>query len=61
VRAEPWGRLHELLLAELQAAVELDWERAIADSGHVQAKKGARRRGQARLIVAGQAASTTCS
>jgi hypothetical protein len=50
-----------LLLAELQAADELDWERAIADSGHVQAKKGARRRGQARLIVAGQAASTTCS
>jgi transposase len=60
-QAGMWGRLHELLLAELQAADELDWERAIADSSHVQAKKGARRRGPARLIVAGQAASTTCS
>jgi transposase len=35
-----WGQLHERLLAELHAAGELDWSRAIADSSHVQAKRG---------------------
>jgi hypothetical protein len=35
-----WERLHELLLAELHAAGEVDCSRAIADSSHVQAKKG---------------------
>ena len=38
-----WERLHELLLAELHAAGEIEWSRAVADSSHVQAKKGARR------------------
>ena len=37
-----WERLHELLLAELHAAGEIEWSRsAVADSSHVQAKKGA--------------------
>jgi transposase len=40
-----WERLHALLLAELQAAGETEWSRAVADSSHVQAKKGAPRRG----------------
>jgi transposase len=56
-----WQRLHELLLAELHAAGELDWSRAIADSSHVQAKKGARRPVPARSTGAVAAASTTCS
>ncbi len=56
-----WERLHELLLAELHAAGEIDWSRAIADSSHVQAKKGARKRVQARSTAAAAAASTTCS
>ena len=34
-----WERLHERLLAELRAAGELEWSRAVADSSHVQAKK----------------------
>jgi transposase len=38
-----WDRLHAALLAELHAAGEIDWSRAIADSSHVQAKKGARK------------------
>src|SRR5436309_922478 len=50
-RAGVWERLHELLLAELRAAGELEWARAVADSSHVQAKKGAPRRARARLIV----------
>jgi len=34
-----WERLHEALLAELHAAGEIDWSRAIADSSQIQAKK----------------------
>src|ERR671937_1964032 len=47
-QAGVWERLHELLLAELQSAERLEWERAIADASHLQAKKGAPRRGRAR-------------
>jgi hypothetical protein len=35
-----WERLHELLLAELHAADQLEWERAVADSSRLQARKG---------------------
>jgi transposase len=49
-RAGVWERLHELLLARLRAAAEIEWSRAVADASHVQAKKGAPRRGRARLI-----------
>src|SRR5580765_3234999 len=31
-RAGVWDRLHEVLLAELRAAGELEWSRAVADS-----------------------------
>src|SRR5882724_4157120 len=58
-QAGVWERLHALLLAELRAAGELEWSRAVADSSHVQAKKGARRRARARLIEPEQAPSTT--
>ena len=56
-----WERLHALLLAELHAADQLEWERAIADGSHIQAKKGARKRVPAPSIVAGGAASTISS
>src|SRR5260370_27973012 len=49
-RAGVWERLHEVLLARLRAAGEIEWSRAVADSSHVQAKKGAPRRARARLI-----------
>ncbi len=35
-----WEKLHERLLAELHAADRLEWERAVADASHLQAKKG---------------------
>ena len=35
-----WQRLHEALLAELNAAGALDWSRAVIDSSHVRALKG---------------------
>jgi transposase len=39
-RGGVWEQLHALLLAELRSAGELEWSRAVADSSHVQAKRG---------------------
>src|SRR5207248_7815972 len=58
-RAGVWERLHARLLAELRAGGEIEWSRAVADSSHVQAKKGALRRARARLIEPETAPSTT--
>jgi transposase len=58
-RAGVWERLHALLLARLRAAGEIEWSRAVADSSHVQAKKGAPRRARARLIEPETGRSTT--
>jgi transposase len=58
-RAGVWERLHELLLSRLRAAGEIDWARAVADSSHVQAKKGAARRARARSTAVAPAPSTT--
>lgn len=35
-----WQRLHELLLAKLEAADKIDWSRALVDSSTVKAPKG---------------------
>ena len=53
-----WQRLHEALLAELHAAGDLDWSRAVADSSQIQAKKGAPKRVRARSTGAVRAPST---
>ena len=60
-QAGVWERLHARLLAELRAAGELEWSRAVADSSHVQAKRGVPRRGRARLIEPDPARSITYS
>jgi len=60
-QAGVWERLHELLLARLRAAGELEWSRAVADSSHVQAKKGAPKRARARWTEAAAAPSTISS
>ncbi|MFF1716279.1 IS5 family transposase [Streptomyces sp. NPDC058268] len=39
-QAGVFGKLHRLLLAELNTAGELDWSRACVDGSHVRAKKG---------------------
>ncbi|MFD8941328.1 IS5 family transposase [Streptomyces californicus] len=39
-KAGVFDQLHQLLLAELNAAGELDWSRACVDGSHVRAKKG---------------------
>ena len=60
-RAGVWEKLHAVLLSRLRAAGEIEWSRAVADSSHVQAKKGAPRRARARLIEAETARSITSS
>ena len=60
-RAGVWERLHGLLLARLRAAGEIEWSRAIADSSHVQAKKGAPRRARAPWTEVGRAPSIISS
>jgi transposase len=35
-----WDQLHVLLLAELHAAEQLDWSRAVVDATHIRAKRG---------------------
>jgi transposase len=60
-QAGVWERLHELLLAKLRAAGEIEWSRAVADSSQVQAKKGAPRRARARLTEPVRAPSSTSS
>ena len=56
-----WQRLHELLLAELHAAGEIEWSRAIVDSSHVQAKKGAHKPAPALSTVAAAVANSISS
>ena len=55
-----WQRLHAVLLAELRAAAEIDWSRAVVDASYIQSKKGAPRRGRAQSTGAVAARSTTC-
>jgi transposase len=54
-----WQRLHEVLLAELNAASRLDWSRCVVDSSHVRALRGGQHTGVRRSTADGQARSTT--
>jgi transposase len=54
-----WQRLHEALLAKLNAAGEIDWQRAAVDSSHVRAFGGARPPARARWTAESPAPSTT--
>jgi transposase len=57
--AEVWQRLHEVLLARLNAAGVIDWSRAAADGSHVRALKGGGKPAPARSTGPGRARSTT--
>jgi len=50
-RIEPLLRLHESLLAELNAAGQLDWPRAVVDGSHLRAMKGGPKLDRARSTV----------
>jgi transposase len=54
-----WQRLHEALLAKLNAAGEIDWRRAAVDSSHVRAFGGARPPARARWTAESPVPSTT--
>jgi len=54
-----WQALHEVLLARLQAADQIDWSRAVVDSSSVRAVFGGPKPGRIPLIGARPAASTT--
>lgn len=56
-----WQRVHEVLLAKLQAADQLDWSRAIVDSSSVRAVFGGPKPGRIPRIAARPAASITSS
>jgi len=56
-----WDRLHRLLLDRLRAADQIDWTRAVVDSGSVRAVGGAKKPAQTRPIVARKARNTTSS
>ena len=56
-----WDRLHRRLLDKLRAADQIDWSRAVVDSGSVRAVGGAKKPAQTRPIVARKARNTTSS
>ncbi len=58
-KAGVFDQLHQLLLAELNAAGKLDWSRACLDGSHVRAKKGVPTPARRRSTGARPAASTT--
>jgi transposase len=58
-RVGVWQRLHEMLLAELQAAGKLDWSRAVIDSSHVRAARRGPKADRARSTAPALARNTT--
>lgn len=60
-QAGVWDRLHQLLLAELHAAGQLDWSKAVVDSSHVRALKGGPEPVRAWSTVSSRARNTTSS
>lgn len=53
-----WQRIHEVLLAKLQAADQIDWSRAVVDSASVRAVFGGPKPAQIRRIAAKPEVST---
>ncbi len=54
-----WQRLHEVLLAKLNAADQIDWQRAAVDSSHVRSFGGASEPARARWTAESPVPSTT--
>ena len=60
-QAGVWQQLHEVLLAKLHGANQIDWSRAVVDSSAVRALKGGTKPGPIQRIKRRRAASTTSS
>jgi len=54
-----WQRLHEVLLAERNAASRLDWSRCVVDSSHVRRYMGGSTWAPRRSTEAGPGRNTT--
>jgi transposase len=54
-----WQRLHELLLAKLNSAEQIDWSRAVVDSSSLRALKGGPKLARTPQTKAKRAASIT--
>jgi len=54
-----WQRLHEVLLARLQGAGQIDWSRAVVDSAPLRALKGGTKPGRTPRIKLSPGASIT--
>ena len=54
-----WQHLHEVLLAKLHGANQLDWSRAVVDSASLRALKGGTKPGRIRPTERKRAASIT--
>ena len=59
-RAGVWQKVHEILLAKLNAAEQLDWSRAVVDSSSVRAVGGATPPARTRPTAGNRAPSTIC-
>lgn len=55
-----WQRIHELFLAKLRGADQLDWSRVLVDCSLVKAPLGGPKRARTRRIAAAPAVSTAC-
>jgi transposase len=55
-----WRQLHALLLAELNGADQIDWQRALIDASFAKAPEGARTPVPAPRTAANRGASTMC-
>lgn len=60
-KAGVWQKIHQVLLARLRAADQIDWSRAVVDSSSVRALLGGRKRAPIPRTAPGRAASTTSS
>jgi transposase len=55
-----WQRMHELFLAKLRGADQLDWSRVLVDCSLVKAPLGGPKRGRIPRTEAARAASIAC-
>jgi len=56
-----WQRLHEILLAKLRGADQIDWSRAVVDSSSLRALKGGPKPGRIPRIKPSRGANTMSS
>ncbi len=59
-QAGVWLKLHALLLAELNGADQIDWERALIDASFAKRLKGVKIPGRTRQIAGNLVASIMC-